>query len=510
VHANLEALDAVLAAAGPYDHALVLGDLVGYGADPNAVIDRVRALPDATFIRGNHDKVGAGLENTDGFNYLARHAIMWTTSTLTPERRQWLAALPQGPTVIDDLVEICHGAPFDEDVYIFDDLDAMRALRVARRPLCLFGHTHVVAGYRASREMQSVAGIDDTAIHMPSNDGSRFLINCGAGRTAPRRRSTRRVRHPRFIGQDVVARARGVRRLGGAGKDRRRRAAGRPRPAPRGGPMRTPFGGHWAVRRGPLKSLPTALGRLPTMVVVACVVAACGNSGGIAGTVNEIEGGPLPGVRVTIDGLKTHREATTDTDGRFVFQNLAAGGYTLKTDLADYVGELKAVTVSRRQHAEHRIRTAPGVSGGRARTSTADCDGACRRRKAILYIRFVALSDPDRWIVNEQCIIGIDHTATVLSILNMGADSGSITKTVHIVRDGRVAWNTGEEYIAFVRWEPAIGRYRPIAGPLFMIPVRDGKVVWDRTDAPNIRNGDPVSKAMAVLFALLPSARAAR
>jgi diadenosine tetraphosphatase ApaH/serine/threonine PP2A family protein phosphatase len=180
VHANLEALDAVLAAAGHHDHALVLGDLVGYGADPNAVIDRVRALPSATFIRGNHDKVGAGLENTDGFNYLARHAITWTTNTLTPERRQWLAALPQGPTIIDDLVEICHGAPFDEDVYIFDDLDAMRALRVSRRPLCLFGHTHVVAGYQVTSEMQSVGDIHDTPIHIPRDDGSRFLINCGA------------------------------------------------------------------------------------------------------------------------------------------------------------------------------------------------------------------------------------------------------------------------------------------------------------------------------------------
>jgi diadenosine tetraphosphatase ApaH/serine/threonine PP2A family protein phosphatase len=179
VHANLEALDAVLAAAGPYDHALVLGDLVGYGADPNAVIDRVRALS-ATFIRGNHDKVGAGLENTDGFNYLARHAITWTTNTLTPERRQWLAALPQGPTIIDDLVEICHGAPFDEDVYIFDDLDAMRALRVARRPLCLFGHTHVVAGYHVTKEMHSVGGIHDTPIHIPRDGAARFLVNCGA------------------------------------------------------------------------------------------------------------------------------------------------------------------------------------------------------------------------------------------------------------------------------------------------------------------------------------------
>ena len=180
VHANLEALDAVLADAGPYDHALVLGDLVGYGADPNAVIDRVRALPTTTFIRGNHDKVGAGLENTDGFNYLARHAITWTTNTLTPERRQWLAALPQGPTIIDDLVEICHGAPFDEDVYIFDDLDAMRALRVARRPLCLFGHTHVVAGYHVTKEMHTVGGIHDTPVHIPRDGGSRFLVNCGA------------------------------------------------------------------------------------------------------------------------------------------------------------------------------------------------------------------------------------------------------------------------------------------------------------------------------------------
>ena len=60
IHANLEALESTLAAAGECDAVLVLGDLVGYGADPNAVIDRVQALPNATIIRGNHDKVGAG------------------------------------------------------------------------------------------------------------------------------------------------------------------------------------------------------------------------------------------------------------------------------------------------------------------------------------------------------------------------------------------------------------------------------------------------------------------
>ena len=72
IHANMEALEAVLAAAGRYDHALVLGDLVGYGADPNDVVERVRKLPSATFIRGNHDKVATRLASVEHFNYLAR------------------------------------------------------------------------------------------------------------------------------------------------------------------------------------------------------------------------------------------------------------------------------------------------------------------------------------------------------------------------------------------------------------------------------------------------------
>ena len=179
IHANLEALDAVLAAAGPYDHVLMLGDLVGYGADPNAVIDRVQSLGAATFIRGNHDKVGAGLENTDGFNYLARHAISWTANELTPDHRQWLAALPQGPVVIDDLAEICHGTPFDEDVYIFDDLEALRAIRASRRPLCLFGHTHVVAAFHVADTMRSIGHLRATQIELTGAD-SHFLVNCGA------------------------------------------------------------------------------------------------------------------------------------------------------------------------------------------------------------------------------------------------------------------------------------------------------------------------------------------
>jgi diadenosine tetraphosphatase ApaH/serine/threonine PP2A family protein phosphatase len=181
IHANLEALDATLAAAGAYDRALVLGDLVGYGADPNAVIDRVRAMPDAVLIRGNHDKVGAGLEDVEGFNHLARFAIAWTSAALTPDNRQWLARLPQGPAIVDDTVEICHGTPFDEDVYVFDDLDALRAIRAARRPLCFFGHTHVPATYRlgANAELSMRPVPRQSPFDLPLDQG-RHLINVGA------------------------------------------------------------------------------------------------------------------------------------------------------------------------------------------------------------------------------------------------------------------------------------------------------------------------------------------
>jgi predicted phosphodiesterase len=180
IHANTEALDAVFAAAGPYDHALVLGDLVGYGANPDEVIGRIRALPSATLIRGNHDKVATGLESVESFNHLARYAIQWTASRLSADNRTWLAALPPGPACINDVVEICHGAPFDEDVYIFDDLDARRAFNVMHRPLCLFGHTHVPAAFKFDGNMFPIGPPRGEHWQLRLEDGAIVLVNCGA------------------------------------------------------------------------------------------------------------------------------------------------------------------------------------------------------------------------------------------------------------------------------------------------------------------------------------------
>ena len=184
IHSNLEALDAVLtaAAAQKYDAVLVLGDLVGYGADPNAVVKRVRALKPLASVRGNHDKVAAGLDDADDFNQMARSAAHWTRSALTPAALNYLRELPVGPVIVDDQVEICHGSPLDEDLYVVADVDATRSIAVARRPLCLFGHTHVALS--AKMDSQRRFEIDmpqgHPAFQIVMNDDAKYLVNPGS------------------------------------------------------------------------------------------------------------------------------------------------------------------------------------------------------------------------------------------------------------------------------------------------------------------------------------------
>ena len=182
IHANLEALDACLAdsRARGFDRTLVLGDVVGYGPDPGTVIERVQALEPIGIVRGNHDKVGVGLDTSDGFNYLAKRAIAWTAATLTAENHQWVAALAQGPHLVDPLVEICHGSPFDEDTYIFEAVDVARALRTSERPLCLFGHTHVPAAFRLAPDLELIGPPRGAEFRIALVPGIKYLINCGA------------------------------------------------------------------------------------------------------------------------------------------------------------------------------------------------------------------------------------------------------------------------------------------------------------------------------------------
>jgi diadenosine tetraphosphatase ApaH/serine/threonine PP2A family protein phosphatase len=182
IHSNLDALEAVLSAVeGQWDRLLVLGDLVGYGGEPNGVIDRIRGLDPVAVIRGNHDKAACGIDDGSQFNTVARLAAVWTGEQLTAGTRDYLRDLPMGPLQIDALTEICHGAPFDEDHYIFDGSDALRAFDALERPLCLYGHTHLPAIFRHVDDHYEGAPPDpDREVLLPLQRGAQYLVNVGS------------------------------------------------------------------------------------------------------------------------------------------------------------------------------------------------------------------------------------------------------------------------------------------------------------------------------------------
>jgi predicted phosphodiesterase len=184
IHSNIDALDAVLDDARDLgtNGVLVLGDLVGYGAEPELVVERVRALAPLAIVRGNHDKVVAGVATDDGFNPLAKHSVDLTRRALSRASLDYLAALPEGPCAVDPVVEICHGSPFDEDWYLHQEMDVLEALGASQRPVCLFGHTHVpfAASAVADGELEILFAGDGDGREISLVGGRRYVINPGS------------------------------------------------------------------------------------------------------------------------------------------------------------------------------------------------------------------------------------------------------------------------------------------------------------------------------------------
>lgn len=182
IHGNLHALESVLADAPLEEHdaVLVLGDLVGYGAGPNAVVSTVRRLEKPTVvIRGNHDKVAVGIDDGFGFNPVARKAADWTTRQLEPRNAEYLAAMPMGPVEVAPGLLICHGSPRDEDEYLFSALTAVQILEEIDVPLTFFGHTHHPVVYSWDGE---TPGMDELEPGSPYalDPGRRYLVNPGS------------------------------------------------------------------------------------------------------------------------------------------------------------------------------------------------------------------------------------------------------------------------------------------------------------------------------------------
>jgi diadenosine tetraphosphatase ApaH/serine/threonine PP2A family protein phosphatase len=182
LHANREALEAVVHEARErWDAAICCGDLVGYGADPNSVVEWVRANC-ALVARGNHDRACTGLEDLEWFNPVAKAAAVWTGQALTPENLQWVRELPKGPLLLEQF-EVAHGSPYDEDEYVMAGAEAAAAFHYLERRLAFFGHTHLQGGYIWNQErVEAIPRMPPRARSqtMEIEPGCAYLVNPGS------------------------------------------------------------------------------------------------------------------------------------------------------------------------------------------------------------------------------------------------------------------------------------------------------------------------------------------
>ncbi len=191
IHSNLQAFQAVLAAAPPHDAVWNLGDVVGYGANPNEVVDLARRLG-GVVVRGNHDRAcsdPAKFSLNHSINPMAATAAIWMDMVLTNESREWLSELPCGPLKPFKRSPACvHGSPRNEDDYVASEYQAKVALTGSKTRITLFGHTHEQIGWISIRR-----GIYPVKPAWPNLGAVQFHL--------PLRRNIRYLLNPRSVGQ---------------------------------------------------------------------------------------------------------------------------------------------------------------------------------------------------------------------------------------------------------------------------------------------------------------------
>jgi len=181
IHSNLESFEKMLSLkkTQEVDKFLFLGDLVGYGADPNRVIELFNTIKNVYSIRGNHDKVISQLESSSLFNPVAAFSAEWSKLQISKKNMGTLLNLRKGPLVVDHFITICHGSTFDEDYYVFSMFEAIESLKFMETSIGFFGHTHFPIIYLLRNEEIDIVPLNNnTKIRLDPN--TRYLINPGS------------------------------------------------------------------------------------------------------------------------------------------------------------------------------------------------------------------------------------------------------------------------------------------------------------------------------------------
>ena len=179
IHANYTALEAVLKDAGPADETWCLGDLVGYGPDPNAVVEEVRDIPNLTCILGNHDMAAIGKMPLEAFNGEARRSLAYHQKVLSASNMDFMHSLSANIKVRGEAT-LAHGSPRDSLwEYIINGLTARLNFDHFDTPWCFVGHTHIQSIF-AYNETNDRVTLDQTKPDQTINLHPKLILNPGS------------------------------------------------------------------------------------------------------------------------------------------------------------------------------------------------------------------------------------------------------------------------------------------------------------------------------------------
>ncbi len=178
IHSNLHALEAVLGSLGTVDAVWQLGDVVGYGPEPDGVVEKLREIG-AVGVKGNHDAAACGTLSLEQFNRDARAAAEWTRRRMAPQTREYLSGLPETLTPAATSFTLAHGSPRDPIwEYVYAPDIAAGNLAAFDTPYCLIGHTHEPVVFRM--ESRGMKGLAPEAGATLALDDRRVLANPGS------------------------------------------------------------------------------------------------------------------------------------------------------------------------------------------------------------------------------------------------------------------------------------------------------------------------------------------
>jgi predicted phosphodiesterase len=179
IHANFTAFEAVLKDAGKVDETWCLGDLVGYGPDPNAVVEEVRDIPHLTCILGNHDMAAIGRMPLEAFNGDARRSLIYHEKVISASNMDFMRSLSANVKVLGEAT-IAHGSPRDPLwEYILNALTARVNFENFDTPWCFVGHTHIQCMFALDENTDRIT-LDQTKADHAINLRSKLILNPGS------------------------------------------------------------------------------------------------------------------------------------------------------------------------------------------------------------------------------------------------------------------------------------------------------------------------------------------